>query len=190
MRKYLKRLTPGRDTVHGMIGDGFLRRHFGSTLLHPKLWLLNRHAAAGGVAVGLFCGLIPGPFQMIGAALFAILLRINLPLALVTTLYTNPLTIVPLYVAAYSLGQWVIGDGHRGFVEPPEFVWRTPMDSLAAYGDWLMDLGPPLAFGLPALACILAAAGYAVVWAGWTLALLRYRARRRRRAGRRPDTDA
>ena len=34
----------------------------------------------------------------------AALLRVNLPIALLMTLYTNPLTIVPLYFAAYKIG--------------------------------------------------------------------------------------
>ena len=81
---------------------------FENTLLHPRLWDLNRHSAAGAVAAGLFCGLIPGPLQMLGAAICAVVFRVNLPLALLTTLYTNPFTIVPLYIAAFAIGQWVL----------------------------------------------------------------------------------
>jgi uncharacterized protein (DUF2062 family) len=49
----------------------------------------------------MFCGLIPGPLQMLGAAICAVVFRVNLPLAMLTTVYTNPFTIVPLYVVAY-----------------------------------------------------------------------------------------
>src|SRR5262245_61692111 len=69
---------------------------------HPNLWSLNRDSVAGAFAIGLFAGLIPGPLQMLGAALLAIPLRKNLPVALATTFYTNPLTIAPLYVLAYG----------------------------------------------------------------------------------------
>jgi len=41
---------------------------------------------------------------MISAALLAVLLRVNLPVALITTLYTNPFTIVPLYLAPMRQG--------------------------------------------------------------------------------------
>jgi len=37
--------------------------HFGTLLHHPNLWHLNRHSVAGGVAIGLFAGLVPGPFR-------------------------------------------------------------------------------------------------------------------------------
>jgi uncharacterized protein (DUF2062 family) len=183
MRKYFKRVTPGRERIHQMLGDGAWQRRFGGTLLHPKLWHLTRRTAAGGVAVGLFCGLIPGPLQMLGAALMALLFRVNLPLALVVTLYTNPLTIVPLYVLAFTLGQWVIGNGRAGFVAPPEFDWATPLASMQALVDWVIALGPPLGVGLPLMAILFALAGYALVWSAWSVHIALYRARRRQRAG-------
>ena len=116
MRKHLKKYLPNHDAVHG---NRWLRP-FRNSLLHPRLWHLNRHSAAGAVAVGLFCGLIPGPLQMIGAAICALVFRVNLPLALLVTLYTNPFTIVPLYVLAYQIGR-LATDNHSDFVDPPAF---------------------------------------------------------------------
>jgi uncharacterized protein (DUF2062 family) len=138
---------------------------FRNTLLHPRLWHLNRRSAAGGVAAGLFCGLIPGPFQMLGAAICAVVFRINLPLALVTTLYTNPLTIVPLYFVAYGLGRLILGSD-APFVPPAAFDPATLL-------DWLGRLGMPLVLGLLLLASLLAAAGYASVRLGWRAYLVR-----------------
>ena len=68
MRKHLKKYLPDHEAVHG---NRWLRP-FRYTLLHPRLWHLNRHSAAGAVAAGLFCGLIPGPLQMLGAAICAV----------------------------------------------------------------------------------------------------------------------
>ena len=65
-------------------------------LQHPALWHLNRRSVSGAFAIGLFAGLIPGPLQMLVALLLAVPLRKNIPVALVTTFYTNPFTIVPL----------------------------------------------------------------------------------------------
>lgn len=182
MRKYFKRVTPNRETINGMIGDGHLQRRFSSTLLHPKLWHLTRQTAAGGVAVGLFAGLIPGPLQLITAVLLAILFRVNLPLSMVLTLYTNPLTIVPLYLAAYSLGSMVTGHDKSAFISPPDFNWSAPGASMQQLGEWVIGLGPPLAVGLPLLALLLAAIGFVLVWSAWTLHIALYRSRRRQRA--------
>ena len=116
MRKHLKKYLPNHDAVHG---NRWLRP-FRNSLLHPRLWHLNRHSAAGAVAAGMFCGLIPGPLQMLGAAICALVFRVNLPLAMFVTLYTNPLAIVPLYLLAYQIGRLATGDS-AGFVEPPAF---------------------------------------------------------------------
>jgi uncharacterized protein len=185
MRKIFRRITPGRETVHGMFGSGRLQRRMGDTLLHPMLWRLTAHTAAGGFAVGLFCGLIPGPLQMLCAAILALVLRVNLPIALISTLYTNPLTIIPLYLLAFTIGQWLVGDGGAVFVAPPDFSITEFGASMQAYGQWVGNLGRPLVVGLITLASLLAASGYALVFGLWRLRVLRYRWRRQRRAANR-----
>ncbi|MDQ3445441.1 MAG: DUF2062 domain-containing protein [Pseudomonadota bacterium] len=156
---------------------------FGDTLFHPALWHLNRRSAAGGVAVGLFCGLIPGPLQMLAAAIVCIFLRVNVPLALVTTLYTNPITIVPLYLIAYEIGGLTLGA--RGLAKPPalpDWQWTNMLGSMEAMSRWMMSLGTPLALGLLLLASMLAGLGYLTVRGIWSVYLRRaWQARRRSR---------
>lgn len=175
-RKYFRRIMPDIDKVREVKALAM----FGDTLFHPALWHLNRRSAAGGVAVGMFCGLIPGPLQMLGAAVVCVLLRVNLPLALVTTLYTNPLTIVPLYLIAYQIGGFILDA--RGIAKPPvlpEWQWTDILASIAAMSRWMMGLGTPLALGLFLLASILAALSYFIVRGAWSLYLRRaWRARR------------
>lgn len=178
MRKKLRKILPDHEAVRA---NRWLAP-FENTLLHPRLWHLNRHSAAGGVAVGLFCGLIPGPFQMLGAAICAVIFRVNLPLALFTTFYTNPFTIVPLYFAGYGLGRLVLGGGGE-FVAPPEWGTEGMWTWVLALVDWMAHLGRPLALGLVLLASLLASTGYLTVRVAWRYYLLR--AWRKRRIGRR-----
>jgi hypothetical protein len=147
---------------------------------------LNRESVAGGVAIGLFAGLVPGPLQMLTAALLAVPLHRNLPVALVTTLYTNPFTIVPLYLLAYNYGTLLLGEGAGPpRVGPPDLDWTQLSASAHALIHWSLSLGKPLAVGLVALACTLAALGYFGVHLAWrTYVVLAWRARRRAR--RRP----
>lgn len=175
MRKPLRKLLPDHEAIRG---NPWLRP-FESSLLHPRLWHLNRHSAAGAVAAGMFCGLIPGPFQMLGAALCALVFRVNLPLALFTTLYTNPFTIVPLYLVAYQIGRLVTGTG-AGFVAPPEFAWGDIPGWIAAIAQWTLGLGKPLGIGLFLLATALAVLGYGLTRAAWRLYLVRAWRRRQR----------
>ena len=167
MRKHLRQYLPDHEAIRG---SRWLAP-FHNTLLHPRLWHLNRRSAAGAVAAGLFCGLIPGPLQMLGAAIAAVVFRVNLPLALVTTLYTNPFTIVPLYVAAFELGKLALGGAGDRIVTPSEYD-----GSVAAWaGDliqWMIHLGMPLALGLLLLATLLAVAGYIIVRLAWRIYLI------------------
>jgi len=179
MRKLFHRFLPSHETVKS---QQWLKP-FGGWLHHHNLWHLHRRSVAGGVAIGLFCGLIPGPLQMISAALMAIVFRVNLPVAAFTTLYTNPFTILPLYVLAYEVGAWVTGV-HNGMAKAPlsfpELHWNDWTSTLLAL---LASLGKPLLIGLPLLGVILAIAGYFVVRVAWRVGVvLRWRARHKRRA--------
>jgi uncharacterized protein len=156
---------------------------FGGWLAHPGLWCFSRRSVAGAVAIGLFCGLIPGPLQMLGALLLAIPLRKNIPVALIVTLYTNPLTIVPLYLLAYAYGALLLGETARPEPLPRyDLDWYDLIGSIHAMGEWAMSLGKPLGLGLVALGLTLAALGYCAVRIGWRIYLVSaWRARKRRR---------
>lgn len=152
-------------------------------LAHPNLWHLNRRSVAGAVAIGLFAGLIPGPFQMLGALLLAVPLRRNIPVALAVTFYTNPFTIVPLYVVAYGYGRLLLGGHWQADIAPFEWDWSHFLRSLEALAHWTISLGKPLAVGLVALALTLAAVGYFAVdiaWRAYVAGSWRKRALRRR----------
>jgi uncharacterized protein len=178
-RKFFRKYLPEAAKVRSYRAV----RMFGSLLHHPNLWHLNRESVAGGVAIGLFAGLVPGPFQMLTAALLAVPLHRNLPVALVTTLYTNPFTIVPLYVLAYEYGKLLLGAGGQArIVRPPELDWTQLGASVHTLVQWSLSLGKPLAVGLVALACTLAALGYFGVHLAWRVyVVLAWRARRRAR---------
>jgi len=159
---------------------------FGRLLHHPNLWHLNRDSVAGAVAIGLFAGLVPGPLQMLTALLLAIPLRRNLPVALLMTLYTNPFTIVPLYLLAYAYGSLLLGlNQSQPQVEPFAMDWSHIFDSMGRLLDWTFALGKPLFIGLVALGLTLALAGYVAVRLAWRIYVVHaWRARQRRRQGR------
>lgn len=179
-RKYFRKHLPTYESIreHRWLG------RFAKYLTHPNLWHLNRKSVAGGMALGLFSGLVPGPLQMLTALLLAIPLKVNLPVALAVTLYTNPLTIVPLYVLAYEYGKLILGEANGPVtVRAFEMDWVHLVDSMRALFEWGMSLGKPLAVGLPALALTLAAIGYFAVTLAWHLhVMLAWRARKKRRA--------
>lgn len=167
MRRHLKKFLPDHETIRN---NPWLKP-FESSLLHPRLWHLNRHSAAGAVAAGLFCGLIPGPLQMMGAAICALLFRVNLPLAVFVTLYTNPFTIVPLYIVAYEIGRFTLGESN-GFVAPPDFNASDLAGWTIAMQRWMLAAAKPFGIGLVLLASGLAIAGYIATRAAWRAYLI------------------
>lgn len=165
MRKLIRHRLPCPDSLREQRCFSL----FGNTLLHPRLWHLNRHSAAGGLAVGLFCSLIPGPLQMLGAGILCVYFRVNLPLALIGTWFSNPFTIVPLYIAAVSIGGLFSTEPSR-LSSAPEIDWTAPVQMFQAWWEWFLSLGQPLLIGLPLLALLLAALGYfavKLIWEFW-----------------------
>jgi hypothetical protein len=155
-------------------------------LSHPRLWHLHRRAVALGVAIGLVTGLFPGPFQMIGATLIAIPLRANIPAAVFATLYTNPITFVPLYILAYHIGALFMG-GEAAPVVPPEmsWSWQGLTQLLPSLVQWISSLGATLLLGLAIQSTVFAVTGYALTMLLWRVAVTwAWRTRHQRRARR------
>ena len=121
--RFLRKLQPRLDAfrTHPLVV------RYGAWLTHPALWHLSRRSVPGAFAIGLFAGLIPGPLQMLAALLLAVPLRKNIPVALVTTFYTNPFTIVPLWVLAYTYGHFLLGSSAPDVhIDPLHMHWSEP----------------------------------------------------------------
>ena len=182
IRKYFKRHLPSTSSIR----ENKFIRLFGPLLTHHNLWHLHRRSVAGGVAAGLLSGLIPGPLQIITASLLAIIFKVNLPVAMLTTLYTNPFTIVPLYLLAYSIGSLFTGEQANN-IQVPQFdwSWSNLPGIFPQLIDWMLSLGETLAIGLLIQGVLFAASGYLAVRWLWRLYVVRaWRQRKRMRAVR------
>lgn len=173
-RKLFRKYLPSHSTI---LENRFLAK-FGTLLTHHNLWHLHRRSVAGGVAIGLFTGLIPGPLQIVTGTLLAVMFRVNLPAMVLGTFWTNPFTIVPIYIVAYNIGSLVTG-GPLG--EPP----LSFTDQSVGWIDWIASMGKPLAIGLVLLGAFMAVFGYFAVRGAWRLYVVR---QWHRRAARRLPT--
>ena len=182
-RKFFRKYLPSHTAVHE---NRYVAR-FGSLLKHHNLWHLHRRSVAGGLAAGMFAGLIPGsnPDQFTAAALLAIVFRVNLPIAVIVTLYSNPFTVVPLYYLAFKLGQLALMDSGATM---PEFDFgldgKEFTEWLPAALHWLTSIGKPLLIGLPLLALLLSAIVYALVRVMWRCFVVQTWRRRKLKRGR------
>ena len=138
----------------------------------------GRNPLAKGIAFGLLCGLLPlGPIQMAATVLMCVKWRGNALVGIITTLYSNALTIVPLYLLAFQIGRLFIpGDGSI----PNMSALTQSQGWVSGFWDWLMALGWPLLVGIPLLGVGLAVLGYVLVQIVWLFPVL-LRARRRRK---------
>ena len=157
-------------------------RWIGPALHHPRLWHLNRRGVALGLALGLFFGLLIPIAQIPLAGGAAVLLRANVPMAVASTLVTNPVTFGPVYYAAWRTGSAILGDDGRA--KPP--AAQAPEEP---QGSWwhrawqrIEQAGKPLLLGLAIFATSFGLLGYLLVTLVWRLKVVLARRRRCRKA--------
>lgn len=172
-RKALKRIL-GR--FHSAEGNHRLRRLFGELLHNSDLWHLNRYSVAWGVSVGLFFAFVPVPFQMPLAAAAAIVIGCNLPISICVVWVSNPITIPPLFYAAYKTGAWILGQA------PREVNFELSTEWLLTELDAVWE---PFLLGCFVLGLVSAAIGHMAVRVIWRIHVMSsWRERRRRREAR------
>lgn len=171
-RKLLRRVLPA---AHKLRGHRNLRI-FGGLLDDPNLWHLNRASVALAVAVGLFMAFVPVPFQMVLAAAGAIVLGCNLPVAVAMVWVTNPVTMPPIFYAAYRFGAWMLGEKPGALHFEMSFHWL--LNRLGAV--WR-----PFLLGCLVMGVLSAVIGYSVIRILWRIHVVRgWRERQARRAER------
>lgn len=79
-------------------------------LADPRLWQMNRSSLNRAVYVGVLAAFFPLPGQMPLAIIGALLVRANIPMAVALTWITNPVTAIPVFWLAYSLGALLLGE--------------------------------------------------------------------------------
>ncbi len=175
-KKLFKRFFPD----HHKVREHQSLRFFGTLLHDPNLWHLNRRSVAGAFAIGLFIAFMPVPFQMVIAAALAIGFRVNLPIAVALVWTTNPITIPPIFVFAYKLGQWVLD------TPPVDIDFQLSL-------EWLMTdmlrIWQPFLLGCLMLGSFASAFGYVGIRLFWRFQIIMHYRRKRRKARRRPDQD-
>ena len=155
-RRYLKQILPNPRRIRE---EGAVRL-FGRALQNPNLWHLNRHSVAAAVAVGLFTAFMPVPVQLLLAAAGAVALGCNLPVSVVVVWISNPITMPPIFFAAYKFGAWLLNE------TPKAVHFEMSVDWLLTK---LVDIWQPFLLGCFALGIATAAVGYVTVQIIWRI---------------------
>ncbi|HEY7885541.1 MAG TPA: DUF2062 domain-containing protein [Cellvibrionaceae bacterium] len=118
-RKLFRRFLPSAHTVKNQPGLQFL----GALLHDPNLFHLNRHSVSLACFVGIFLAFMPVPAQMLLAALCALWIRCNLPIAMGLVWISNPLTITPMFYTSYRLGRRLLDAPGVSLPSEPSWTW-------------------------------------------------------------------
>ena len=167
----------GHAPTRESIGRSRMLRPVAHRLLAPALWRFNRRSVPRGVALGMGTGILLPFAHMPLAAVLALPARANIPVAVMMTLVSNPLTFVEIVWLEHRLGRFVL--------RLDTAVPGQPVREVAASGwlHWLMSSAGVAMVGALVLAPVVAAAGYAVAALGWRQWVARRWARRHRRGG-------
>jgi len=150
-------------------------------LLHdPNLWGIRRRTVVPAFALGLFVSYLPFPGHMIAAALLALVLRINIPVAIVSTWVINPLIMGPAYYLAFEVGSILLGRAPRPFEFELSFAWLV---------EGFVHVWQPLLLGCVLLGTILSLAGFVALDLLWRASISGYLARRRQRKPSRSEFE-
>lgn len=169
-KRFIKRYLPDHRSIRKHKHLQFL----GDRLHDPNIWHLNRRSVAGALGMGVFVSFIPIPVQMIIAAVVAVWMRVNLPLAVAAVWITNPVTIPPVFFFTYKVGVWMLNSW------PLNLVFElSPTD------DWLLKnlgaFGGPLLLGSLTVGAILGLLTYGAVRLAWRIYVVALFRRRRRK---------
>lgn len=183
MKRWLKKWLPTHDAMHQSKNTRWIANWLRA---HPYLWALNRKNVAKGVAAGLLVAFIPIPLQILLASLLALLIRANLPIAIASTLITNPITFVPLNVLIYHIGLFLTGENDSASIHTIPALhlhWQNLSLIWQELITWVQSLGKTYLIGLVTLSVTASMTGFILVHVIWRISLwLQLRARSRKYA--------
>lgn len=167
---FFKRILPSRDQLKTYR----ILKPIMSRLGSVAIWRVNRFSISSAAAIGAFFGALPLPIQMPMAALTACLMRVNLPCAVLFTLWSNPFTVVPIYYFNYRIGVWLLHMPAHS-LNPESFS----EDKLIAFSGRILM---PLFSGSIIVGIIASALTYMVVYYWWRFTIVLYKRARKKRA--------
>lgn len=159
-KRLIKRYLPDQKTIQ----NHKTLRWLGKLLEDPNLLHLNKYSVSGAVSIGIFVALMPVPFQMVIAALMALLIRANLPISVVLVWISNPITMPPIFYFTYLVGAQILQ------IPLPDIKFELT-------AEWFMQeldaIWQPLLFGSLLVGLICAIIGNVIVRILWRMHVIK-----------------
>ena len=168
-RRFFRRFAVKRELLH----NKWWLAPFDHLLHDTNLWSIRRRTVVPAFAVGLFVAYLPFPAHMLTAALLALALRVNIPIAAASVWVCNPLTMGPMFYLAFQVGQQLLGEAPQPFEFEMSIAWLL---------DGFIYICQPLLLGSVLLGAILSLIGYIGLDILWRASIADYVAKRRARS--------
>ena len=130
----LKKYLPTKDQLRETKALRFL----GNVIFEPNLWHFNRRSLSLGVLIGCIFSFLPIPFQMVPCVMLCIVIRCNIPVAIILVWVSNPITYGPMMYFAYRVGLGLMGMDTPDVPDALTFEWVF---------EQLADVWKPLLIG-------------------------------------------
>ena len=147
-----------------------LFRFLGERVFKPELWHFNRRSVAKAFAIAFFWLWMPIPLQTVCAAVFALIYRANISLAVGLVFISNPLTIPPMMFLAYKVGSLILNTNQIVVYHGNKIEWVK--ENIAV--NW-----QPMLFGSVVLALLSSLIAYTTINIIWRLSIVeKYKAKK------------
>ena len=136
-------------------------------LFNRDMWRPCMRSVSVGLSIGLFCAMLPMPFQMLLAAVCCFIGRGNIPIALAACWISNPITQVPLMIFQERVGAKIrsITDTHwLDFID---------IDGTVPFFEQVLNLAN-FAVGVAATALFMGIIAYPIVFCFYALVPKKY----------------
>ncbi len=176
-RRFFKKFTFKRHHVHSR----WYLRPFKNFLHHPVYWGIRRRNVVPAFALGLFISFMPFPAHTLLAVSGALLLRLNIPITIAATFFSNPVTMGPIYYFSYRFGLLLLG------MDPQPFAIELTLEWL---NEGFLAIWQPLLLGCFLLGSLAGLIGYVVLDIFWRASLSDYLQKRRKRRAEKTQRDS
>ena len=166
-RRFFRKFTFKRHEY----GEKWFLAPFRHLLHDHRLWSVRRKTVVPAVSLGAFFAFMPFPGHPLWAAFAALALRVNIPIAALTTFISNPLTMGPMYFFAYRLGAWLLGVPRKPFAMELSFEWVT---------STFVNIWQPMLLGCLLLGTASALLAYVTLDIVWRSSIGQYKTRKRK----------
>ena len=162
LRRFFRQLA----LRHHNISEQWYMSSFRHLLQDSRLWGVRRKTVVPAFGIGLFIAFMPIPGHTVIAIIIALILRINIPIAAITTWVSNPLTIGPMCYFGYRLGLALLNQPLQKFDFQISWTW---------FSETFINIWQPMLLGCLILGVAAAILGYIILDLLWKISIANYK---------------